>query len=279
MRKSYLIMLASLLAPFSVSAAPDAEMIVVCYPGGSVNAKEANGAMSSMLRVVERVGQWQENSFNSVFLTKSDDCKKQIADNNPKFAITSLGLYLELRNQHKLVPIVQPKINGQTSEHYRVMVQKDKFKSLDELKGKTLGGTVLEEPAFVGKIVFAGKYDPASFFDLKPSNQAIRALRSLNKGELDAVILNEQQFGGLGSLQMDTSLEAIFTSEEIPLMGVVANSGSTSVEERARFGKALEAMCTDAEGKKLCELFGVESFNSVDASLFEPMVKLWANGQ
>ncbi|MDD5267094.1 MAG: PhnD/SsuA/transferrin family substrate-binding protein [Methylococcales bacterium] len=279
MRKTYLIIIASLLFPIAVYAAPGLEMIVVCYPGGSVNAKDANGAMSSMLRVVERVGQWQENSFNSLFTAKADECRKQMTEKNPKFAITSLGLYLELRSQHNLVPVVQPKIKGSTTERYRVMVQKDKYKSLADLKGKTLGGTVLEEPAFIGKIVFAGKYDPASFFVLKTSNQAIRALRSLDKGELDAVILNEQQFAGLASLQMKTPLEAVFTSGEIPLMGVVANGATTTAEERARFGKALEGMCTDTEGKKLCELFGVEAFTSVDAAVFEPMVKLWAEGK
>ena len=97
MRKTYLILIAGLLASFTANAAPNPEMIVVCYPGGSVNAKDANGAMSSMLRVVERVGQWQANSFNSLFTTKSDECRKQMAEKNPKFAITSLGLYLELR--------------------------------------------------------------------------------------------------------------------------------------------------------------------------------------
>lgn len=59
-------------------------------------------------------------------------------------------------------------------------------------------------------------------------------------------------------------------------MGLVANSATTTAEERARFGKALEGMCTDNEGKKLCELFGVESFEAVDEAVFEPMVKLWA---
>ena len=279
MRKTCLIFIASLLTPFTANATPKPEMIVVCYPGGAVNAKDANVAMSSMLRVVERVGQWQANSFNSLFTVKSDECRKQIAEKNPKFAITSLGLYLELRSHHNLVPVVQPKIKGRTSERYRVMAQKDKYKSLDELKGKTLGGTALEEPSFIGKIVFAGKYDPASFFVLKSSNQAIRALRSLDKGELDAVILNEQQFGGLASLQIKTPLEAIFTSEEIPLMGVVANSTTTTAEERARFSKALEGMCSDTEGKKLCDLFGVESFVTVDAAVFEPMVKLWTEGK
>ena len=279
MRKTCLIIIANLLIPFAINAAPNPEMIVVCYPGGSVNVKDANGAMSSMLRVVERVGQWQENSFNSLFTAKADECRKQMAEKHPKFAITSLGLYLELRSQHNLIPVVQPKIKGLTSERYRVMAQKDKYKSLDELKGKTLGGTVLEEPDFIGKIVFAGKYDPVSFFVLKTSNQAIRALRSLDKGELDAVILNEQQFGGLASLQMKTPLETVFTSEEIPLMGVVANSATTTEEERAGFGKALEGMCTDTEGKKLCELFGVETFATVDPAVFEPMVKLWAGGK
>jgi hypothetical protein len=278
MRKAYLIILAGLLASFTVQAASGPEMIVVCYPGGSVNVKDANGAMSSMLRVVERVGQWRENSFNSVFVTKPEECRKQMAEKNPKFAITSLGLYLELRNRHHWVPVVQPRIKGRTSERYRVMARKDKYKNLDELKGRTLGGTVLDEPSFIGKIVFAGKYDPASFFVLKPSNQAIRALRSLDKGELDAVILNEQQFGALASLQLQTPLEAVFTSEEIPLMGVVANGTLTSEEERARFGKALEEMCTDTEGKKLCDLFGVEAFTAVDPVVFESAVKLWSKG-
>jgi len=275
MRKICLIVIASVLISFVASAAPDSAVIVVCYPGGSVNVKDANEAMGSMLRVVERIGQWQENSLNSLFSTKTEDCRKQMAEQKPKFAMISLGLYLELRSEYNLVPVVQPKIKGRTSERYRVVVQKDKYKSLDELKGKSLGGTVLAEPDFVGKIVFAGKYDPADFFVLKTSNQAIRVLRALEKGELDAVILNEQQFNGLASLHLEPPVEAVFTSEEIPLIGVAANSAGTTAAERERFGKALEGMCTDAEGKKLCELFGVEAFITVDAAVFEPMVKLW----
>jgi len=81
--------------------APNPEMIVVCYP-----------AAPSMPRTptrdefhaagVERVGQWQENSFNSLFTTKSDECRKQITKKNPNSPY-SLGLYLELRSQHNLV--------------------------------------------------------------------------------------------------------------------------------------------------------------------------------
>ena len=92
MRKTYLLILACLLPTYAATAAPNPETIVVCYPGAAVNVKDANGAMTSMLRVVERVGEWQENSFNSLFTTKTDECRKQIAEQNPRFAITSLGL-------------------------------------------------------------------------------------------------------------------------------------------------------------------------------------------
>jgi hypothetical protein len=277
MRKICLIIIGCLLTAFAAAAEP--ETIVVCYPGGSVNAKDANVAMNSMLRLVERIGRWPENSFNSAFTSKADECKKLLADINPKFAITSLGLYLELRGRYNLTPVAQPRINGRNSERFRVMAPADKYQSLDGLKGKTLGGTVLEEPSFIGKIVFAGKYDPAVFFVLKPSNQAIRALRALDKGELDAVILNEQQFEGLAALHLSTPLAAVFTSEEIPLMGVVADTALTTAEERGRFGNALAGLCADAEGKKLCDVFGVDAFTVVDAAVFEPMVKLWADGK
>jgi len=277
--KTCLIIIAGLLASFCASVVADPEVIVVCYPGGYVNIKDANGAMNAMLRVVERVGNWQEHSFDSMFSAKTDDCRQLMAAKHPKFAFTSLGLYLELRSQYSLAPLVQPNIQGRSTERYRVMVKKDSYRNLDELKGKTLGGTVLEEQAFISKIVFAGKYALADYFVLKSSSQAIRALRALDKGELDAMVLNEQQFGGLASLHLDSALEAVFTSAEIPLIGVVANTAATTPEERVRFGKALVDMCTDAEGKKLCELFGMESFASVEAAVFEPMVKLWSEGK
>lgn len=270
------ILLAGFLSAATIAAEP--APIVVCYPGGPVNEADANGAMASMLRVVERVGGWPEHSFTSVFTARAAECRKLLAEKKPRFAITSLGLFLEQRAAHHLVPVVQPRIKGASSERYQVVVQKGRFKTLEELRGKTLGGTVLEEPEFIGRIVFGGQFDPASFFVSKPSRQAIRALRAVDAGELDAVVLNGQQAGALGSLTLKNPIEALFTSEEIPLAGLAADGAATTEAERGRFAKALEAMCADAEGKKLCELFGVEGFVPADPAVFEPMVKLWEKG-
>jgi len=120
-----------------------------------------------------------------------------------------------------------------------------------------------------------GAVDPESFFTLKRSQRVLHCLRSLAKGELDAVIVNSQQYRALGSLPIAGELEAVFTSEEIPLAGIVANGKLTTADERSRFTRALSQVCSHQEGKKLCELFGVESFVAADLQAFQKTIDLW----
>ena len=256
-----------------------AATIVVCYPGGPVNEADATTAMAAMLRVIERVGHWPANTFDSRFTAQADDCRQLLNTQKPAFAITSLGLFLDQRTAHHLVPVAQPRMKGTSVERYRLIVRKGTFATLDQLKGKTLGGTVFEEPDFIRSIVFAGKLDPQTWFQLKPARQAIRTLRALDKGELDAVLLNGQQYAALGSLPLSNPTEAIFTSADIPLMGLVADSKTSTADERDRFAQAMAATCSDGEGKKLCDLFGIDAFVPANAAAIEPMIALWNNGK
>lgn len=257
------------------AVAAAASPILVCYPGGPVDEAQANTAMGAMLRVVERVGGWPENSYTSAFTARIEECRQLLDSRKPVFAITSLGLFLEQRDAQHWLPVVQPRMQGATAERYRLVAARGKFSALDGLRGKTVGGTVFTEPDFIRKIVFAGRIDPQTYFDLQPSRQAIRALRALERGELDAVLLSGQQYGALASLQLKTPLEAVFTSADIPLMGMVANSQSSTSEERARMAKALQDTCADGEGRKLCDLFGIEGFVPANPAAIDPAIRLW----
>ena len=265
-------------ALLSLHAVADPEPIVVCYPGGPVNEADANTAMEAMLRVIERVGEWPAHRFNSFFTADPAQCKSLMTQKKPAFAITSLGLFLEQHDSLSLEPIVQPRMKGSTSERYHLMIQKGRYPSLESLKGKSVGGTVFEEPDFLQRIVFKGTIAPPTFFHLEKSRQAIKALRSLDKGELDAVFLNGQQFDALPSLPLKSSLEAIFTSDAIPLMGLIADQKLSSLEERTHFAKALEGICLDVDGKKLCELFGIEAFVPIDKAAIDSAMALWKKG-
>jgi hypothetical protein len=133
----------------------------------------------------------------------------------------------------------------------------------------------MEETEFLKRVVLRGTLDPESHFTLKRSQRVLHCLRALVKGELDAVIVNSQQFRALGSLPFAGELEAAFTSEEVPLVGVVANGQRTTADERNRFARALARVCSHPEGKNLCELFGVEKFVPADVHAFQKAIDLW----
>jgi hypothetical protein len=256
--------------------APSSAMnVLVCYPGGSVRTQDAQSAMGSMLRALEKAGGWTEGTMKGLFATDINDCTKILSEQKPRFAITTLGIFLESREKLNLIPLVQPRIKGSSSDIYRIVVRKGTFKSIEELKGKTLGGPLIAEPTFLKRVIFQGKVDPLSFFELKRSRRVLRSLRDVAGGKLDAVIINAQQHSALSSLPFADELRVVFTSGEIPLVGVVANGQRTTEGERKRFSRAICKMCTHQDGKPLCELFGVEAFVPVDMTAFGTVFQLW----
>lgn len=259
-----------------VQTAPSSPMtVLICYPGGSARSQDAQSATDTMLRVVEEAGDWTAGSMTSLFTTHINECATHLDEEKPQFAITTLGTFLAYREKRNLIPLVQPVINGSSSDKYRIVVRKGTFTSIEELKGKTLGGSLVEETVFFKRVILQGKVDPASFFILKGSRRALRSLRALVKGDLDAVMVNSQQYRALGSLPFASELEVAFTSEEIPLVGLVANGKRTTPEQRNRFVKALEKMCEHRDGKQLCELFGIERFVTADEQAFKTIITLW----
>lgn len=267
--------LAGLLAAAAPARPAAPREVLVCYPGGPVRARDAQPALESMLRVIEETGRWPEGSLTAEFTSKVDTCRKLLEEKRPHFAILSTGLYLEHRDDHHLVPVAQPNIRGKTTDTYRILVKKGTYDSLDALRGKTLGGTLLSEPRFLHRVVFEGSIDPRRHFELEPSRRALRALRKLDRGKLDAVMVNDQQYQSLGSLPFSDHLEVVFTSKPLPLVGLVADKSKTTRKDRARLTQSLSAMCTHAKGEELCKLFGVESFVPADKHTYESISRLW----
>jgi len=252
--------------------------ILICYPGGSVRAQDAKPALDSMISVLESIGGWPQGTIHTQFTARTKQCQ-QLLNKKPHFAILSLGLFLQNREALQLVPLVQPRIEGSTTDTFRVLTRKDAAKNLAELKGKSLGGPWLSEPEFLARMVFDGQIDPASHFQLKPSRRALRALRKLAQGKLDAVLVNQMQYDGLALLPFAAKLSVAFTSQALPQIGVVANQQRTSAEDRRRLLQAISTMCTHEQGKKLCELFSIETFVPVDEKVYEAVIQRWKQVQ
>ena len=249
--------------------------VLICYPGGPAQSQDAEAATEAMLRVVEEAGGWSAGSMTGLFTAAVKECEMRLDEQKPPFAITTLGTFLAYREKLNLIPLAQPVVGGSSAERYRIVVRRGTFTTIRELKGKTLGGALVEEPEFLKRVILQGTVDPASFFTFKSSPRVLHSLRSLVKGDLDGVMVNSRQYRALASLPFAGELEVAFTSEEVPLVGIVANGQRTTADERNRFSRALSQICNHREGKKLCELFGVDTFVPADLQAFQKAVDLW----
>ena len=74
-------------------------------------------------------------------------------------------------------------------------------------------------------------------------------------------------------------LAVAFASDELPQIGVVADEKKSSAADRARMKKALDSMCDNAEGKKLCSLFGIDEFVASSGKTYQKVIDLYQSGK
>jgi len=68
--------------------------VLICYPGGSAQSRDAEAARETMLRIVEEAGNWPAGSMKSLFTTAVGECGTHLDQQQPPFAITTLGTFL-----------------------------------------------------------------------------------------------------------------------------------------------------------------------------------------
>jgi len=274
----FVLVLFSSQAFADTNADSKAPTLVVCYAAGSVNRRQARRATQSMLEVMERLAKIDKGTYQSRFTSRTKECVELLNDKTTHFISPALGFFLKYQKSHHLVPVALPSIKGKSTDRWYVMVRKGSYKKIADLKGKVIGGPLVEDTEFLGRVVFQNKIDPGKFFVLKRSSRVLRALRKLVKGKLDAVIVNRQQYNALPSLPFGKDLEPVFTSGPMPVPSILAVGAHTNKKELRLFAKALSGFCADSKGKSFCDLFGIDAFVPAGDSVYDRVEKLWEDG-
>ena len=264
----------ALLAATAAADAPALD-VLVCYPASAVSARDAEPALKEMVSVIESIGGWPAGTVKAHFTTRLSECQKKLDALQPPFAFLPLGTFLRNHQSHQLRPLVQPRLAASSEDSYHLVVRGGTFSTLDDLRGKKVGGPWLEDLEFLRRVVFAGKLDPQKDFHLSSCKRALKALRQLASGKLDAVLLNRQQAKSLSELPFGRELKIIYDSEPLPQVGLVADVRRASEADRQKMQKAMEAMCSHQKGKKLCELFNLESFVESGPDAFARAIERW----
>ncbi len=263
-----LIMLAA--APLSLAGPRD---LVVVRPGGPTASEEACHQVTRLIREIAVRAGWPPESVNAYYFNRAEDALAHIAANRPGFILTTPGFFLAQRAGLGLEPLNQIMLSGSDTHRYHIVVRKDGGPAtLDGLKGKTLAGAPITEADFVERVVLGGQFTFGTDITAS-SGRALSSLRKLCSGDLDAVILDDTEHGGLASLPFAGELNTVWSSVPLPNTGIFAVRGTASEEDAKALLAATSDFCRSEEGSAICETYGISGFRAVPAGVFDGLIR------
>ena len=279
MSKINLISALALLTTFLALPAPPAVFagphdLAVIRPGGATASDEAQKNVDNFLKLIARLAGWPAESANARYFNNENEGLQYIQMKKPGFVLVTPGFYLKYRKKLNLTPVNKVSLAGRTTCSFFVVAKKGGLSALGDLKNKTVAGSSLSEPEFVEKIVFEGalKLGP----DVKAKQMSgLPSLKALRAGEVDAVVLDAQEYQSLPALPFASEFATIFTSKPITNTGIMAvgkNADDTAIKALI---EATKGFCATPEGKNLCTTFQITGFEPASQSDYDDLIKRW----
>jgi hypothetical protein len=263
----------TLLAPCASFAGP--HDLVVIRPGGPLDSDEAQQNVGNLLKQIAKAAGWAPESASSKYFNNAAKVLKHIKAKKPGFLFTTPGFYLKYRKKLSLVPVNKISIAGSTQSSYRIVAVKGTAASLADLKGKILAGSTLAEQEFVQKIILEGALKLGTDVTAKPMS-GLPALKALHAGEVNAVVLDGQEYQSLPGLPYASEFETIYTSKPITNTGILAIGKNTDDASIKALLEATKTFCSTAEGKDICATFQISGFEPASKSDYNALIKAWA---
>jgi hypothetical protein len=270
---------AAVVAVSLAAAAPDALagskdfVIYVTRIGGDPDM--AKPYIEKFCAYLEETGGFAKGSVKGAFFIDRKKALDHISKTKPGFGLVEPTLYLELRGSEELTPFGQMVSKDLVSRKLHVVVKDPALDSLDKLKGKKLVTTYAGTPAYLSRVVFAGKIDAKAHFALQAVKVALKGVRAVLKGEAEATILDEDQLTEAKKIKGGEALHAVFTSGALPAIPVVFFGKNIQAADRKVVEKTLLGMCGSAKGGPICKEFRFEKIVPLDKKLFKTVEGLY----
>lgn len=245
--------------------------LVICNVGGPGTTKQAKPVLEKFLRHMERAGGLASGSMTGEYHSTRAGCLAYIKSQKPSFGVFDLSTFLNQRATLKLKPLAC--MGKMKSVRYHLLVREGSYKNLDDLKGKTLISSHLQDLPFVSRIIFSNKLDAARHFKVNKASRPLKGIRKVARGKADATLVDQVAYKHLGELKLPSKLVSIYASPELPgLTLAVLNNGADAKDAVKKVIKALPKLCT-GEGKKMCRTFNISAFNKVKANAYRALIK------
>ena len=262
----------ALFVPHTTIAGP--HDLVVIRPGGATASDEAQQNVNNLLKLIARASGWPAESANARYFNNENEGLRYIQATKPGFVLVTPGFYLKHRTKLNLTPVNKISLAGSTTSSFSVVAKKGTLSALADLKNKIVAGSSLSEPEFVQKIVFAGKLKLNA--DVKAKQMSgLPALKALRAGDVDAVVLDAQEYQSLPALPFASEFTTIFTSKTITNTGIMADGNNTDDAAIKAIAEATKEFCATPDGKNICTTFQITGFEPASERDCDELIKRW----
>jgi hypothetical protein len=254
------------------SATPVALAIV--NPGGPDVGAEGNKLASELASHLAASAGIEPAQIEAAYFNQIAPAVAYLKKHKDAFVLGGLGVFLSQRQAFKLVPLLRLAGKGGGDEEFSVVVRKGRYASLQDLKGKTLLGSVLADDArFVDRFAFGGKLSASAWFKCTPSERPLSALRKLAGDDVDAVLLNRVQLDGLKAMPLFEKLQVIHGSGPVPTVGLMMAATKRTQALRDRIVQSVTKLCGTEKGAPVCQTYGITGFEPVGEDALGEAIK------
>jgi hypothetical protein len=248
--------------------------LVIVYPGGPDAGAEGKKLAEQLVQHLAAATNLDPSTLAGAYFNDDKAAAAYLKTHRDAFVLGGLGFYLSQRKPLGLVPLAHLRGEAGSDERFSVVVKKGRFKTLDDLRGKTLWGSVLfEDSRYVDRFAFAGKLKAGQWFDVRPTPRPLSAVRKLDGDAADAVLLNQAQLAALKRLPLFEKLQVIHTSEPVCTLGLMAVPTARTKAVQEKIVNSVLELCATAQGKSVCQGVGIVGFDPVRADVLDATVK------
>jgi len=141
-------------------------------------------------------------------------------------------------------------------------------------KGKVLATDHADDPRFIDRVVFGGKFHLTDF-SLEQTQRPLQTIKAIIRGSAVCALVDESQLEQLSHIEGANGIRPVWQSDQLPQMVVVAFP-SAPADERTRFQSTLKEVCSE-DGQSACGEVGIQSLSAASAADYAAVVKAYGS--
>ena len=234
---------------------------LLCFPGGPGSSTDAKPVVDAFLGALKQSAGW--TSVKGDYVNDAATCQAAMAAGGASVVVLPLDVYLERNTAWKLQPVATL-ANTETASRYHVLAKKGV--TLEALKGQKIASGLAASAGFLGRVGFDGKVDLNGGASFVKARTALKALKDLDKGEVQAAIIDDVQQKALQGLPLAQTLETVLSGPELP--GAIVSAVGAPVKG---LSEALASVCE--KSPKICADMRVNRFAPEDGAVLADLAK------